>query len=122
MTDYATADSFVDESLLRDPCPYFLRSHCPVGREVKVSDDQHRVPARELADEIALALVNELVDGAPGEFPHVPLALLEPLRRDEAHQEPPAGRVPGRGKAADHVAERPLLDRCSKVMVSGGHR
>ena len=62
---------------------------CEVGAELgvvalrdpeEVGDHEHRERARELADELAVAGVDELVELAVGEAPHERLVLAEPLR------------------------------------------
>ena len=65
-----------------------------------------------MANGLAYALMNshspsrdELVDLAVGEPPHELLVLLQPLRRDQPHEQAPVLRVLGRVHGGHLVAE-----------------
>ena len=60
-----------------------------LGHAEQVGDDQHREGLRVRADELAVAVGDELVELLVGEAPHERLVLLEPLRRDEPHEQRP---------------------------------
>ena len=50
---------------------------------------------RVLADELALAVADELVDLTVGEAPHGLLVLRSALRRDQAHEQRPVAVCSG---------------------------
>ena len=76
------------------------------GDSEQIGDDEQRERARELADELALAVGDELVDLTIGEAPHEVLVLAQTLRRDEAHQQPAVRGVDRRVECRQLVAER----------------
>ena len=80
-----------------------------LGHAEQVGDDQQREGLRVLGDELALALGEELVDRLIGELPHELLVLLEPLGRDEPHEERAVRGVLGRVERGELVAERELV-------------
>ena len=74
--------------------PIPVRPHLPLkdlvvlfGHAQQVGDDQQGEGAGEVGDELALPSCEELVDLAIGELLHELLVLLEPLRRDQPHQQ-----------------------------------
>ena len=77
-----------------------------LGHTEQVGDDQHGVGLGVLADELALAAGLEPVDLAVGQPPQGGLVLLQALRRDQPHQEPPLGGVLGGVEGGELVAER----------------
>ncbi len=60
-----------------------------LGDAEQIGDDQHREGLRVPADELAPAAGEELVELLLGEAPHERLVVLEPLRRDEPHEQRP---------------------------------
>ena len=68
----------------------------------QVGDHEHGERLRVRVDELAAAVGDELVELLIGEAPHEVLVVLEPLRRDEPHQERAFLRVRGRVHR-DHV-------------------
>ncbi len=97
-----------------------------LGYPEQVGDDQQCERSRELGDELALAVVDELVDLAIGEAPHEVLVLPQPLGRDEAHEEASVLGVLGRVHARQLVAEGQfvavLLDQIADVVAFEGDR
>ena len=77
-----------------------------LGNAEEVGDDEQRERLRVLADELALALAEDLVDLPVGEPPHERLVLLQALRRDEAHQQRAVRGVLRRVEGRQLVAER----------------
>ncbi len=59
------------------------------GDTEQVGDHEQRERARELADELARAVGDELVELTIGEPPHERLVLAQALRRDQAHEQRP---------------------------------
>ena len=92
-----------------------------VGNPEQVRDDEQRKEVRVLVDELALAAVDELVDLAIRQSPHGLLVLLEPLRRDQPHQQAPLRGVPRRIERRQLIAERKhvavLLDDPAHVVT-----
>ena len=80
-----------------------------LGHAEQVGDDEQGERARELADELALAVGEERVELAVGEPPHELLVLLEALRRDQPHQQRAVVGVHGRVERGDLVAHRQLV-------------
>ncbi len=76
-----------------------------LGHAREVGDDQHGVGLGVLTDELALAPGVEPVDLVVGQPPQGRLVLLEPLRRDQPHQEAPLGGVLGGVEGGELVAE-----------------
>ena len=58
------------------------------GNAQEIGDDVEREGSGEIADELALAPLHELVDLTVGVAPHEVFVLAQPLRRDQPHQEP----------------------------------
>ncbi len=88
----------------------------------KVGDGEHGERLAVVADELAAAAVDELVDLAIGEPPHELLVVVQPLRRDQPHQQRAVQRVLRRIEGEDLVAERQLvavlLDQRAHVVVA----
>ena len=63
------------------------------GHSEQIGDDEHRERLRVRADELAAAVGDELVELLIGEAPHERLVVLEPLRRDQPHEQRPLLRV-----------------------------
>ena len=57
------------------------------GDPEQVGDDEHRERLRVRADELAAAVGNELVELSVCEPPHEGFVVLQPLGRDESHQQ-----------------------------------
>ena len=57
------------------------------GHAEQVGDHEHREGLRVRADELAAAVGDELAELLIGEAPHELLVVLEPLRRDQPHEE-----------------------------------
>ena len=57
------------------------------GHAEQVGDHEHGERLRVRADELAAAVGDELVELLVGEAPHELLVVLEPLRRDQPHQQ-----------------------------------
>ncbi len=96
------------------------------GHAEQVGDDQHGERLREVADELALAGLDELVELTIGEAPHELLVLLEALRRDQSHQQRAMRGVLRRVERRQLVAERQLvailLDEFADVVAFQRHR
>ena len=78
----------------------------------QVGDDEHGEGLRVRADELAAAVGDELVELLVGEAPHERLVVLEPLRRDQPHQQRPLAGVVGRVHR-DHVLVHRAVGRGS---------
>jgi hypothetical protein len=80
----------------------------------------------ELGDELAPAVVDELVELPLGESPHEVLVLTQALRCDEPHQQAALIGVLGRVHARQLVTERKdvavLLDQLADVVTFERHR
>ena len=63
------------------------------GHAEQVGDHEHGERLRVRADELALPVGDELVELLIGEAPHELLVVLQPLRRDQPHQDRPLLRV-----------------------------
>ena len=105
------------------------------GHAEQVGDHEHRERLRVRADELAVAVADELAELLVGEAPHELLVVLEPLRRDEPHQERAFLRVRGRvhgdhvlvhrelvAVAVDHVAHVVALERHRERRERTDHR
>ena len=79
------------------------------GHAEQIGDHEQRERARELADELAFAVGDELVDLAIGEPPHERFVLAQALRRDQAHQQRAVRGVHRRVERRQLVAERQLV-------------
>ena len=75
----------------------------------EVGNDEQRERVGVVADELALAPCDELVDLAVGQPPYEVLVLLQPLRRELAHEQVPVVTVLGRVHRDDLVAEGQLV-------------
>ena len=80
-----------------------------LGHPEEVGDRQHGERLRVGADELAATVGDELVELLIGETPHERLVLLQPLRRDEAHQQAPLARVLGRVHGDEVLVHRELV-------------
>ena len=80
-----------------------------LGHAEQVGDDVESERSGEVADELALAALDELVDLAVGVPPHEVFVLAQPLRRDQPHQQPAVRLVPGVVHDGDLVAEGQLV-------------
>ena len=76
------------------------------GNAEQIGDHHQRERVRVVADELALAAVEELVDLAIGELPHELLVLLQALRRDQPQQQPAVRGVLRRIERRQLIAER----------------
>ena len=72
------------------------------GHAEEVGDGEHRERLGVRADELAATVGDELVELLVGEAPHERFVVLEPLRRDQPHQQRPLVGVVGRVHR-DHV-------------------
>src|SRR4029453_17430657 len=79
------------------------------GNAEQIGDHEQRERARVVADELALAAAQELVDLTIGEPPHELLVLLEPLRREQPPQQRSVSGVLGRIERGQLIAERQLV-------------
>ena len=97
-----------------------------LGHAEQIGDDVERERTGEVADELALAPLDELVDLAVGVAPHEVFVLAQPLGRDEPHQQAPVRLVPGVVHDRDLVAERQLVtvlvDQLADVVALERHR
>ena len=75
----------------------------------QVGDDEHGERLAVLADELAAAAVDELVDLAVGEAPHELLVLAQSLRRDQAHEQRAVRGVDRRVEREQLIAHRQLV-------------
>ena len=80
-----------------------------LGNAFEVGDHQQRERRRVGADELAAALLDELVQLAIGEAPHELLVGAQPSGRQEAHHQRPVVVVPGRVERRELIAERQLV-------------
>ena len=80
-----------------------------LGHAEQVGDDQHREGLRVRADELAVAVGDELVELLIREAPHERLVLLQPLRRDEPHEQRPLPGVVGRVHRHHVLVHRELV-------------
>ena len=73
-----------------------------LGDALQVGDHPQRVRRGVVADELAPAVRDEVVEQAVGEPLHELLVLPQPPGREQAHHQPAVGGVPGRveGRAA----------------------
>ena len=96
------------------------------GHSEEVGDHEHGEGLGELADELARAVPDELVQLAVGQPPHELLVLLQPLRGDQPHEQPAVRRVHGRVERGELVAHRQLvavlLDERADVVAFERHR
>ena len=75
------------------PKPSRNRRWSASGHAEQVGDHEHGERLGVRADELAPAVGDELVELLVGEAPHELLVLLEPLRRDQPHQQRALPRV-----------------------------
>ena len=91
------------------------------GNAEQVCDDEEGEGPRVVADELALAPAEELVDLAIGELPHELLVLLETLGRDQPPQQCPVGGVlrgiEGGQLIAEYEPVAVLLDDLADVVA-----
>ena len=91
----------------------------------QVGDHEQRERTRELADELTLAVGDELVDLPIREPPHELLVLAQALRRDQPHQQRAVRGVHRRVERRELVAERQLvavlLDERAHVVADERH-
>ena len=92
----------------------------------QVGDHEHRERLRVRADELAAAVGDELAELLIGEAPHELLVVLEPLRRDQPHQERAFLRVRGRIHGDHVLVHRQLvavaIDDVAHVVALERHR
>ena len=77
-----------------------------LGDAFELGDHQQRERRGVVADELAPARVDELVELAIGEPLHELLVVPQPPRGEQAHHQRPVGGVPGRVERRKLVAER----------------
>ena len=99
----------VRQQLVEEPAVVLLRDAEEVG------DAQQRVRIGVVGHELAATGRVEPVDEAVGEPPHERLAVLEPLRRHEPHQQRPVIAVLRWVERGDVLADRELRARYSSI-------
>ena len=96
------------------------------GHAEQVGDDEHGEGLRVRADELAPAVADELVELLVGEAPHELLVVLQPLRRDQPHQQRAFLRVLGRVHRDHVLVHRQLvavaIDDLADVVALERHR
>ena len=96
-----------------------------LGHTLEVGDDEQREGTGVLADELALALVEELTELPVAELPHELFVLAQALRRDQSHEQAAMGGVSGRVERWELVAEGQLVavlvDDVADVVALEGH-
>ena len=96
------------------------------GDAEEIGNDDRGERLRELADEFALVLAEDLVELHVGPAPHEVLVVLEALRGDEAQEQAAMGRVLRRVHRrelfAEHQLVAVLLDEVTHVVAVERHR
>ena len=96
-----------------------------LGHALQVGDHQQREGAGVLADELALAFVEEFTELPVAELPHELFVLAQALRRDQSHEQAAMGGVSGRVERWELVAEGQLVavlvDDVADVVALEGH-
>ncbi len=97
-----------------------------LGHTEQVRYYEHRERLAVLADELARAPADELVDLLVGESPHRLLVLAHAFRRHQPHQQPAVRRVQGRIEGEHLVGHRQLaavlFDQGADVVALEWHR
>ena len=97
-----------------------------LGHAEQVGDDEHREGLGVRADELAVAVGDELVELLIGEPPHELLVVPEALRREQPHQQRPLARVIGRIHRDHVLVHRELVavrvDDLADVVALEWHR
>jgi len=106
-----------------------------LGHPEKIGDDEHREGLRERVDELALIGADELVELLISQPPHERLVVLEPLGRDQPHEQRALTGVHRRvhrdhvlvhrepiAIAIDDVADVVTLERDREGRVRSNHR